>query len=130
NVKIKEDYYIRMIQDRLSRFKLLDRNDSSPALTEQQLQELQQIKRDTNWAMPPLQRLEHSMHSLVTFGILPIFALANAGVSLDLDMDELFSTNVALGVALGLLVGKVVGVVGFTLLCAKLKISTLPAGMT
>lgn len=70
------------------------------------------------------------MHPFVTFVIIPVFALANAGVSvLDIDMDELFSTNVATGVALGLLVGKVVGVVGFTWLCTKLKIAPFPDGM-
>ncbi|MFV0305838.1 MAG: Na+/H+ antiporter NhaA, partial [Moheibacter sp.] len=57
------------------------------------------------------------------------FALANAGVSLNIDMEHLFSTNIALGVALGLLVGKVVGIVGFTLLLVKLKIASFPEGM-
>ncbi|WP_408582571.1 Na+/H+ antiporter NhaA, partial [Myroides odoratimimus] len=76
-----------------------------------------------------LQRLEHMMHPMVTYLIIPIFALANAGVSLDIDMDHLFSTNVALGVALGLLVGKVVGVVGFTVVLVKLKVAPFPKGM-
>src|SRR5690606_41575345 len=58
-----------------------------------------------------------------------IFALANAGISLAIDTDHLFSTNVAIGVALGLLIGKVVGVVGFTLLLVKLKVAPFPDRM-
>lgn len=69
------------------------------------------------------------MHPYVTFLVIPIFALANAGVSLEIDGSSLFSTNVFLGVALGLLVGKVVGVVGFTWLLVRLKVSPYPNGM-
>lgn len=70
------------------------------------------------------------MHPMVTFLIIPIFALANAGVSIiDIDVTELFNTHVALGVGLGLLVGKVVGVVGFTLISVALKLSPFPTGM-
>ena len=69
------------------------------------------------------------MHPFVTFFVLPVFALANAGVSLDIDVQALLSTNVALGVGLGLLVGKVAGIVGFTMLLVKLKVAPFPDGM-
>lgn len=130
NVKIKETVLIARITKHLKRFKQADPNDNIPTLTNKQLHILERVNSDTEKAIPPLQRLEHAMHPFVTFVIIPIFALANAGVSvLDIEMEQLFSTNVALGVALGLLVGKVVGVVGFTWLCAKLKIAPFPNGM-
>lgn len=129
DVKIKETMFIAKIQHYLERFKASDPNDKIPTVTNEQLHILDEIKTDTNKAIPPLQRLEHAMHPLVTFLIIPIFALANAGISLDIDVDELFSTNIALGVGLGLLVGKVVGVVGFTLLLIKLKVAPFPEGM-
>src|SRR5690606_36987939 len=92
-----------------------DPNDKIPTLTNEQLHILEKVSSDTEQAIPPLQKLEHAMHPFVSFIIIPIFALANAGVSvLDIEMEQLFNTNVAIGVALGLLVGKVVGVVGFT----------------
>jgi NhaA family Na+:H+ antiporter len=69
------------------------------------------------------------MHPYVTFLILPIFALANAGVSLAVQPDELFSTNIAIGVALGLIFGKVIGITGATFLLIKLKIASWPTGM-
>lgn len=129
DVKIKENKYIQQIQIYLARFKAADPNDKIPTVTDEQLHILEDMKKDTNAAIPPLQRLEHAMHPMVTFLIIPIFALANAGISLDIDVDELFSTNIALGVGLGLLVGKVVGVVGFTLLLVKLKVAPFPEGM-
>lgn len=130
DVKIKESVLVARITKHLKRFKQADLNDNIPTLTNKQLHILERVNSDTEKAIPPLQRLEHAMHPFVTFVIIPIFALANAGVSvLDIEIEQLFSTNVALGVALGLLVGKVVGVVGFTWLCAKLKIAPFPDGM-
>ncbi|MCZ2393556.1 MAG: Na+/H+ antiporter NhaA [Chitinophagales bacterium] len=129
DMKIKENLYITKIQNYLTRFKTIDPNDKIPTLTNEQLHILDEVKKDTNEIIPPLQRLEHAMHPMVTFLIIPIFALANAGVSVAIDFEQLFSTNIALGVSLGLLVGKVVGVVGFTLLFVKLKIAPFPDGM-
>ncbi|RQO31239.1 Na+/H+ antiporter NhaA [Taibaiella sp. KBW10] len=129
DVRIKEHLYLAKIQDYLKRFKAIDPNEQSPTLTEAQLHVLEAVRKDTDAAIPPLQRLEHAMHPFVTFIIIPIFALANAGIDIAIDTDQLFNTHVALGVALGLLVGKVVGVVGFTLLLVKLKIAPFPEGM-
>lgn len=129
DVKIRENVFVERIKNYLAKFKAIDPRNEIPTLTNDQLHLLEKIKVDTNKAIPPLQRLEHAMHPLVTFVIIPIFALANAGVSLDIDFEQLFSTHVAIGVALGLLVGKVVGVVGFTLLLIKLKVAPFPDGM-
>lgn len=130
DVRIRENYYIEKIQGYLTRFKNLDPNNAISTLTNEQLHVLEKVKKATDHATPPLQKLEHAMHPFVTFVIIPIFALANASVSLiDIEFDQIFATNVALGVALGLLVGKVVGVVGFTWLAVKLKIAVFPDGM-
>jgi NhaA family Na+:H+ antiporter len=129
NVKIKEQLFVGKIQKYLDEFKGIDPSDDKPTLTNDQLHVVEQIQKATVAATPPLQRLEHVMHPLVTFIIIPIFALANAGVSLKMDMESLFSTNVFWGVSLGLLVGKFVGVVGFTLLVIRLRIARFPQGM-
>lgn len=130
DVKIRENLFIFRITQYLEKFKKLDFHSQIPTLTGEQLHILEKVKKDTNKAIPPLQRLEYRMHPFVIFIIIPIFALANAGVSLDIDFEQLFSTNITLGVTLGLLVGKVVGVVGFTLLMVKFKIAEFPQGMT
>ena len=130
DVRLKENSYIEKIKNYLDKFKKIDPNNKIPTLTNDQLHILDEIKKDTNQAIPPLQQLEHAMHPFVTFFIIPVFALANAGVTvIDIELDQLFSTNVALGVALGLLFGKVIGVVGFTWLSMKMKIAPFPDGM-
>ncbi|HLT33207.1 MAG TPA: Na+/H+ antiporter NhaA [Aquaticitalea sp.] len=129
DVKIKENTYIGKIQNHLKKFKSIDPVNDITTLTDDQLHILDGVKQDTNRAIPPLQRLEHAMHPFVTFLVIPIFALANAGVSLTIDLDQLFSTNVFLGIVLGLLVGKVLGIMGFSFLLVKLKVAYLPKGM-
>lgn len=129
DVKIKEQLFAGKIQKYLEEFRAIDPSDDTPTLTNEQLHVVEQIQKATVAATPPLQRLEHVMHPLVTFIIIPIFALANAGVSLHIDMESLFSTNIFWGVSLGLLIGKFVGVVGFTLLLITLKIASFPRGM-
>ena len=128
NVGIKENIFIERIKNSINKFKDILPNDKV-TLTDEQIHQLEIIKKDTNCAIPPLQRLEHAMHPMVTFIVLPIFALANAGVSMNVDVQELFSTNVALGVSLGLLGGKVIGIVGITWLLVKLRIAPFPEGM-
>lgn len=77
----------------------------------------------------PLQRLEHSLQVPVAFFVVPLFALANAGVSMDAAMLKDSLTNpVALGIFLGLLLGKSLGIAGISLIAAKLRIARLPSG--
>ncbi len=77
----------------------------------------------------PLRHLEHSLHPWVAFGILPIFAFANAGVSLaGLSLMDLFSP-LPLGIAAGLFIGKQVGIVGFAWIAVKLGLARLPQGV-
>jgi len=129
DVAINENTLIKRVSNHLERFRKIDPNNKVTTLKEDQVHVLGEMNADIQRAMPPLQRLEVAMHPYVTFFVLPVFALANAGVSLDVNPGELFSTNVALGVALGLLIGKVIGVVGFTLILIKLNIAPWPDGM-
>lgn len=80
----------------------------------------------TQDATPPLQRLESGLHSLVSFIILPIFAFANAGITLDSNSFNYIFSDVAIGILLGLLIGKFIGIVLFTKLMVFFKISKLP----
>jgi NhaA family Na+:H+ antiporter len=78
-------------------------------------------------SVSPLERLEHMLHPWVGFLIMPLFALANAGIAIDLA--EL-TNPVALAVALGLLVGKPVGVIAFSIAAVKLGLARLPDGVS
>ena len=77
----------------------------------------------------PLKSLEHNLHELVAFIVLPIFAFANAGINLTgVGLDELLSP-VPLGIILGLVVGKQIGVFGFCFVAIKLGLAKLPEGV-
>jgi NhaA family Na+:H+ antiporter len=78
----------------------------------------------------PLQRLEHALHPWVIFLILPIFALANAGLTFqEMSMSEAVFHPVTLGITLGLFLGKPVGITIFSYLATKAGIASLPEGV-
>lgn len=77
----------------------------------------------------PLQRLEHSLHVPVAFVIIPLFALANAGIPIVPEkIPLLLSEPITLGIILGLVFGKLIGIGGLSLLAVKLGIGQLPEG--
>ncbi len=75
-----------------------------------------------------LKRLEHDLHPWVAFGILPLFAFANAGVSFAGIGVESFTEPVKLGISLGLFLGKQIGVFGMLFLCIALSLAPMPEG--
>ncbi len=78
----------------------------------------------------PLHRLEHFLHPYVTWAIMPIFALANAGVSLEGFSLASISNPVSMGVIGGLFVGKQLGVFLFVMIAVMLGIASLPQGVS
>ena len=79
---------------------------------------------------PPLHELEHALHPWVVFAIMPLFALANAGVALGGSITEALTNPVALGIVAGLVVGKQLGITLFAWLAVKTGISELPTGIS
>lgn len=77
----------------------------------------------------PLRALEHDLHTTVAFGILPLFAFANAGISLQGVGFDYLLHPVPLGIAVGLFVGKPLGVFTFCWLGVRLGLARLPAGV-
>jgi NhaA family Na+:H+ antiporter len=82
-------------------------------------------------SQPPLDRLEHRLLPWTSFVIVPIFALANAGVRVGWnDLTSSFSEPVTLGIVLGLVVGKPLGIIVFSMLAVRFGIAKQPAGAT
>jgi Na+:H+ antiporter, NhaA family len=77
----------------------------------------------------PLLRVEHALHPWVTYGIMPLFAFANAGVSLAGVTFATLLSPVPLGIIAGLFVGKLVGVTSITWLAVRLGLGALPPGV-
>jgi NhaA family Na+:H+ antiporter len=80
--------------------------------------------------VPVLERLERGLHPASSFVIVPIFALANAGVILSADaIDHALASRVTLGIVAGLVVGKAVGILGASALALRFRAGTLPDGL-
>ena len=95
------------------------------------LPDLERINVARREAIPPVTRIEAALHPWVAFGIMPLFALANAGVSLGGLGDAVSEgMGVALGVGLGLVVGKPLGVVAFSWLAVRIGLASLPRGVS
>lgn len=130
DAKINESVYLKRMKKLTRRFEHEEANEVR-TLEEGQVDVLTHIQHDTEIAIPLLQQLEHKMSPIVTFLIMPIFAIANAGISFtDLSLSDIFSTHVALGVTLGLLLGKPIGIIGATFLMVKMHWATLPSAIT
>ena len=100
-----------------------DRGDQEQA--QQVLSEIEELSRDTE---APLDRLEHQLHPWVSYLIVPIFALANAGVSLSGGLiADAAGSPVTLGIVFGLVAGKPLGVVLACVLAVRLGLAELPS---
>ena len=88
---------------------------------------LRQVERASRKAISPLQRFETDLHPWVSYVIMPVFALANAGVAIQLGS---FGDPVAVAVMLGLLIGKPVGIVLLSAIAVKTRLARLPEGVT
>ena len=107
------------------RNQILAHNKSS---AEAMLSELDKLLRGTDSIA---ERLERSVHPWVCFLVLPLFALASAGVALSTQQLKLaFWSPIALGIFLGLVVGKAVGIVAFSFLAVQSKIAGMADGLT
>ncbi|MFH1121660.1 MAG: Na+/H+ antiporter NhaA [Bacteroidota bacterium] len=128
-VKYSEDVFDRKLSGLLARFREAHPNNS-PTVTTEQLHILEKVRYVSKKALTPLQRLEHSMHPLVAFIIMPLFALANAGITLSAESLSLLTSNITIGVFLGLLLGKVVGIVGLVTMLIRFGWAELPVDFT
>jgi NhaA family Na+:H+ antiporter len=89
------------------------------------------VSQQAKWTVSIVEWLEHRLHPWSAFLVVPVFALANAGIKVPLSgLGDALSNNVTWGVMLGLVVGKTVGITGATLLAVALKVGRLPVGVT
>ncbi len=115
---------------------LIDRYDSFPhssnyLINEEQKAILNNIKDRIDEVGTPAARLEHDLHLPIALIIIPLFALANAGITIDFSsIGETILGHVSLGIIAGLILGKVLGIFGVSWLAIKLKIASLPKGST
>lgn len=107
--------------------RLLDRMRGGGFHGPEQVKLLNQLESAAWQSVSPQERLEVALHPWVAFVIVPVFALANAGVEI---RPESIGHGVSFAVALGLFVGKPLGILGMSALAVRLKIARLPKGVT
>ena len=113
---------------------LLDEYDNYPVATDHMMHEKQKalllnIKDKIDAVGTPAARLEHDLHLPVALIIIPLFALANAGISIDFSsIGTTIMQPVSLGIIAGLILGKVIGIAGIAWVAVKLGIAKLPEG--
>ena len=115
---------------------LLDEYDSYPicengVMNERQKAILIKLEHNINDIGTPAGRLENDLHLPVALIVIPLFALANAGIAIDFSsITTTITTPVSMGIIAGLVLGKVLGIFAVAWLAIKLKVATLPQGST
>lgn len=114
----------------LEEFRKHGKTGESVVTNKSQRAALQAIEVAAEHAQTPLQRLEHILHPWVSNFIMPVFALANAGVVLTGNLRTTLIQPVTIGIMAGLIFGKQIGVFLASYIAIKLKWADLPSGMT
>lgn len=121
--KVDESEFITSTKESIDSFE--SHRDEIPIINHHQIDTLENIAYNYDKVQNPLVKLEHRLHGLSAFVIMPFFAFANAGVILDFSAvsQNLF---IVLGVIIGLLIGKPLGIVGFTYVASKIGLVKKP----
>jgi len=105
--------------------------DEKEGMSERQKAILLKLEDNINDMGTPAARLENDLHLPVALIVIPLFALANAGIAIDFSsIGTTIMTPVSMGIIAGLILGKVLGIFGVAWLAIKLKLATLPQGST
>lgn len=124
-VKIKENTFLERLDYLHKKFQET-KSTKSTLISKTQLKILEDIKTISSEAETPLQKLERYLNPIVSYVILPLFALANAGIHLHGDLLKALTSPVSLGIGLGLIFGKFIGIAAFSRLLVVFKLAKLP----
>lgn len=116
---------LRLIDERLSLLRHeVHGREADPRIISEELEDL------SNAISSPAQKLEERLHSVVAFGIVPLFAFANTSLLIDGTVFQQLRSPLGLGIAAGLLLGKPLGIVGLSWLTVRLGWAALPPGVS
>ena len=127
--KVSEKKYIKQVYNFVKKLEKEKLNESS-LLTNKQAHLLSEIENLSEKAQTPLQHLEHALHPITAFFILPLFALANAGVHIEGNLFSMLFHPISIGIIIGLVLGKFIGISLFSRLVVWLKWASLPEGVS
>lgn len=129
--KIDSYQFLAKLKSSLNRFPpITQMSKGVVVLTQDQTQILHRLHSASNKVISPLQKVEDTLHPIVTFFIIPVFAFVNAGVVLDGINVSTITSPAAMGVFFGLLLGKFIGIFSFTYIAIKTKLAFMPSEVT
>jgi len=124
--RINSDSFVARSQSLVNEFKSVSHPDVDALCNDRQQRVLLALDRETERAGTPLQRLEHALNPWVALFVMPMFALANAGVALDGVTAQTVTHPVTLGIVAGLVLGKPLGIMGCVWVAVKFGLADLP----
>jgi NhaA family Na+:H+ antiporter len=127
--RINPEKFMERARSRLAELELANLTHDSMVDDKAQLHALDEIHQTTGDMIPPGIALEHRLHPVQSFLILPLFALFNAGVYLGGDALSRVTDPIGLGIFFGLFFGKQIGVIGFSWIAIKSGLADLPDGV-
>lgn len=130
--KCGSEWFVRRTRKLVNEFEDIEAQATRPILGEdQQHKVVEHVQNSAKLASTPLRRWEHAFEHPVALFVMPVFALANAGVPVDLStLPALWAEPLSTGIILGLVVGKAVGISGLVWLALYLKLGRLSDGVT
>lgn len=128
--KYSKSHFVGRARELTSRFKNTNIRRKPVMCNDNQHHALEELRGLARNSISPVQRLEYSLHGAVNFFIMPLFALANAGVIVSAaDLSQLVGPQ-GLGIELGLVIGKPLGIMLFSFIIIRSGLSSMPSGAT
>ena len=129
-VRINPEEFLEVSRKYVEEFDTACSDMTSVFTTPDQRAALQKLETVCQHVETPLQRMEHGLHYWIAFAIMPIFALANAGVNVGGELSSALNHPVTLGVVVGLVVGKQLGITFFAWLAVRSGLAIMPTNVT
>jgi len=129
--RINTKRFSEKTKDLLDKFDSVGEHGENVLTNESRQTDVMAIEANCEKILTPLQRFEHGLHPWSSFLIMPLFALANAGVTLKgMDLGAALTSSVSIGIIAGLFLGKQLGIFAFAWLAVKVKLASLPEGVS
>ena len=124
--RVREEDFLRRARASVDEFEQACQPGETVLTNRAQQEAIEALEHETEAVQSPLLTLERKLHGFVAFFVMPLFALANAGVGMGRELFTSLSPAVTAGVALGLVLGKPLGITLFAWLAVRLGLATLP----
>jgi Na+:H+ antiporter, NhaA family len=128
--RVHEDEFLTRARAAINEFAAACQPGETVLTNRPQQEAIAALEHHVDQVQSPLMTMERRLHKGVAFVIMPLFALANAGVALGGNLLDNFSVPISLGIVLGLVLGKPLGITGVAWLAVRLGLASLPAQAT